>query len=298
MMVDVIHVERRPELDEELRQCVHRLAAAVERRDGAPPLSDDALLHLGDPARLHLTATDGSARLTGYAQLNDGAAEVLGDRVTVAALLAELEGLSPALTVWSHGRRSPVAAAAGERGYRTGRVLWQLRSTNDAPVASGATDGPADVTIRPFVVGQDEEELLRINRSAFVDLPDQGGWTRADLEDRFAADWFDATGLLVAERTEPGAEPGTGAGTGELLGFHWTKVHPGNLGEVYILAVAPEAQGMRLGRILLQAGLGHLRQRGTDGVLLYVDDSNQTALRLYEQNGFSRFNQDIQLQIG
>ncbi|WP_157749216.1 mycothiol synthase [Jatrophihabitans sp. GAS493] len=300
----MIHVQRRPGLDEQLRHSVEKLAAAVERRDGAPPLSDDALMHLGDPERVHLISTDGSASLTGYAQLsssaqlnsstqlsssaqlNGAAAEVLGDRATVDALLGEVESLAPKLTVWSHGTLSPVAPAAGERGYRTTRILWQLRSPNAEPGPSGRVEVPAGVVIRPFVLGQDEEALLAINRAAFAELPDQGGWTLDDLADRFGASWFDVNGLLVAEQ----------AATAELLGFHWTKVHPDDVGEVYVLAVAPAAQGMQLGRVLLQAGLDHLRQRGTDGVLLYVDDSNRNALHLYERNGFSRYNQDVQLQ--
>ena len=107
-------------------------------------------------------------------------------------------------------------------------------------------------------------------------------------------------------------------GRGELAGFHWTKVHGSNdlhdsvddarsskrrpdsgqhghraIGEVYVLAVAPPWRGSGLGRALTLAGLHHLRRRGLDQVMLYVDASNLPAIRLYEGLGFVRWDTDI-----
>ena len=47
----------------------------------------------------------------------------------------------------------------------------------------------------------------------------------------------------------------------KLLGFHWTKVHSADLGEVYIVGVDPAAQGLGLGATLTVAGLHHLAER-------------------------------------
>jgi mycothiol synthase len=66
------------------------------------------------------------------------------------------------------------------------------------------------------------------------------------------------------------------------------------IGEVYVLGVAPAAQGMRLGPALLAAGLRYLASRGLAEVLLYVDGENVAALRLYERAGFHRHDLDVQ----
>ncbi len=87
---------------------------------------------------------------------------------------------------------------------------------------------------------------------------------------------------------------------GELLGFHWTKVHPAGdagdeaVGEIYVLGVDPAAQGMHLGAALTDLGLAHLHGRGLRSVLLYTEESNTTAVRLYEARGFTRFAVDVQ----
>jgi mycothiol synthase len=258
---------------------VRALIKAVKVRDGAPPLSDHAMLQLGAsrPGLRHLVGPGG------YAQLDDDTAEI-ADRDGVAdELLAALEPLTPRLIVWSHGQHSPVAPAATARGYTEHRKLWQLRRPlTDLP----GKPIPAGVAVRPFVPGRDEDAWLAVNAAAFADHAEQGRWTRADIEAREAEPWFDPAGFLLAERD------------GELLGFHWTKVHrkgagPG-IGEVYVLGISPAAQGLGLGPALLAAGLAYLAGRGVAEVLLYVDDSNSAAMQLYRKYGFATHDLDIQ----
>ena len=115
--------------------------------------------------------------------------------------------------------------------------------------------------MRPFRPGRDEDAWLRVNARAFATHPEQGSWTAEDLRLREAEPWFDPDGFLLAWRGDP--DDG-----GVLLGSHWTKVHPPGdvgdepVGEVYVLGVDPDAQGMRLGRALTDLGLAHLRGRG------------------------------------
>ena len=45
--------------------------------------------------------------------------------------------------------------------------------------------------------------------------------------------------------------------------------------------------------VVVFAGLGYLRQRGCPTVLLYSDDDNVVAMRLYERAGFHRHDVDI-----
>lgn len=265
-----------PPLDAAQRASVRDLAASVERRDGSPPLSDAALGLLGSPAARHWL--DGAS----YAQLHDGSLEIAASAATDAeALLEAVEAaVAEPFQVWSHGTASVVAPALARRGYERARALHQLRrALAGLPPARPLPEG---ITIRPFRPGADEDAWLAVNAAAFATHPEQGGWTRADIAEREDERWFRAEDFLLAWQGE------------KLRGFHWTKVHDDGLGEVYVLGVDPSAQGTGLGGALLDAGLHHLARRGCPAVLLYVDDDNRAAMRLYERSGFARADVDVQ----
>ncbi|HEY2165748.1 MAG TPA: mycothiol synthase [Jatrophihabitantaceae bacterium] len=269
-------------LDAPDRDRVLALAAAAAARDGEPPLSDQALSRLSSSAVRHLVAR-ASGEVIGYLQLDGSAAEVVGDGAALTSLLDAAESRSSdGLVVWSHGERSVVAPVVQGRRYRPVRVLHQLHRDMSEPVPELAlADG---VTVRDFVPGQDDEAWLAVNAAAFAGHPEQGRWTRADLTAREREPWFDPHGFLIAERG------------GHMIGFHWTKVHGDGAGEVYVLGVHPDAQGLGLGPALLTRGLQRLAERGCPTVLLYVDDDNAGAMRLYERFGFSHSDTDTQWQ--
>ena len=60
-----------------------------------------------------------------------------------------------------------------------------------------------------------------------------------------------------------------------------------------MLGVDPAAHGRGLGRVLTLAGLHHLRDRGLDAVLLYVEADNAPAVRVYERLGFTVHAADV-----
>jgi mycothiol synthase len=277
-----------------------RLAAA---EDGVGPLSEHVMLHLrygGDPRARNLLPYLGP-RLAGYAHLDptDPVAGPSGELVIhpayrrrgvglelVRALVAEA-GDRP-LRLWAHGDLPAAARLAAAAGFVRTRSLWQMRRSLRAPI-----DEPrlaAGVSVRTLAVGTDEDAWTELNRRAFAGHPEQGAWTRADLEMREREPWFDPAGFFLAERD------------GRMVGFHWTKIHgaeePGEpahqpIGEVYVVGVDPDEQGSGLGRALTLVGLRHLRSRGLFQVLLYVDEANTPAIRLYESLGFTHWGTDV-----
>lgn len=155
-------------------------------------------------------------------------------------------------------------------GLNPGRELLQMRRALPTGI-------DFDLDTRPFVPGRDDEAWLEVNNRAFHWHPEQGGWDLETLRARQRESWFDPDGFLLHERD------------GRLAGFCWTKVHDDHeprLGEIYVIAVDPDFQGLGLGRSLVLAGLDSLATRGTPIGMLYVDASNTGAVELYKALGF------------
>ena len=275
------------------RDEVLRLTAAATASDGVAPLSEHVMLHLryGGTAGMDLT-TAVAGHVTGYGYLDvDDSGAVSGELVAgpahrrhgagraLLAAMAARAGERP-LQVWAHGDLPAAAALARAAGLHRVRALWQMRRSLRDPLPEPLV--PGDVRLRTFVPGRDEDEWLRLNAAAFAHHPEQGAWTRADLDVREREDWFDPAGFFLAERD------------GRLVGFHWTKVHDAATGEVYVVGVDPAAHGGGLGRALTLTGLRYLRDaRSLITVMLYVDESNHAAVRMYETLGFTRTTTDV-----
>jgi mycothiol synthase len=267
------------------------LTAAAAEVDGVDPVGEHVFLHLRDAAVAHLLARHADGSLVGFAHLetddSGGTAELvvhpghrragLGARV-VEALLAH----SPSLRVWAHGNHAGAVALAARLGFKPVRELRRMGRDLLDPVAE--PELPDGVRLRPFVVGADEAEFLRVNNAAFDWHPEQGGWSLSEVALREGEPWFDPEGFLLAVD-----------GNDRLLGFHWTKVHAGAepVGEVYVLGVDPSARGMHLGAALTLAGLRHLQAKGATRVMLYVEGDNHAAIRLYDRIGFTLWDSDV-----
>jgi mycothiol synthase len=285
------------------------LVAAAAAADSVAPFSEHVLLHLrydaagpgADPApgKDLILTVDGT--IAGYAYLDapahpdlDVSGElVIGPRyrghglglALVRELIAQADGHRARL--WAHGDLPAAGRLARAAGFERFRALWQLRRSLRDPLEAPRL--PPGTTLRTFRPGQDETEWLSLNARAFAKHPEQGAWGRHDLELREQEPWFDPAGFFLAERA------------GIMTGFHWTKIpvpaEPDTCtGEVYVVGVDPGERGTGLGRALTLAGLNYLRDRGLAEAMLYVDEDNVPAIRMYESLGFTRASTDAMYQ--
>ncbi|MGW6685823.1 mycothiol synthase [Streptomyces sp. NPDC054961] len=286
------------ELTEEQADAVLALIEDAARSDGTTAVSEQGRLQLRGGTRegiRHFLVTE-RGRLAGYGQLEDTdpveapAAELVvhpamrgrgHGRALGTALLA---ASGKRIRVWAHGGKSAARHLAQVLGLTLFRELRQLRRPLSGPDAPPLPEAvlPPGVTVRTFVPGTDDAAWLAANAAAFAHHPEQGSLVQRDLNDRIAQPWFDAKGFFLAERD------------GELVGFHWTKIHAEQqLGEVYVVGVRPGAQGGGLGKALTAIGLRHLAAAGLPTAMLYVDADNPAALSVYASLGFTTHETDL-----
>ena len=291
---------------------IEATARAAESVDGVAPLGEQPLRALrtaGDGAR-HLLGIDEDDRVVAYAQLagsgSDATAELvvhpdhrrrgIGGELVRAVLERE-----PAAAIWAHGDLPAARALAEGAGLRRTRELLMMRRRPTTGPALPELRPPRGVETGTLVEAVSEggtrwpgmearDEFLRVNNAAFSWHPEQGGWSREQLDDRLAVDWVDLGAVFLAVDTT-GERP-------RLAGFHWTKTvaQPGEPieGEVYVVAVDPDDQGRGLGGLLTALGLEHLEGTvGAESVVLYVEGDNHAAIRTYDRLGFEVAHRDV-----
>jgi mycothiol synthase len=286
-------LEVKRQLDDDDVEAVTRLLQLAEHADGHPPVDAHRWLDMAEGGRASFAGLvawePGHDHPVAYAQVSRGkqhswaldlaidphhrydAGTIAPELLRAALDLIGDEG-GGHVHLWVHQPAAAHDEIAASVGLQRGRDLLQLRLS--LPVDAAVPR----LALRPFRPGQDEDAWLEVNNRAFEWHPEQGAWTRAELEAREGEPWFDPEGFLLHEID------------GVLAGFCWTKVHSDHdppLGEIYVIAVDPEFHGVGLGRSLVLNGLDHLARRGLRWGMLYVDATNAPAVKLYEHLGFT-----------
>ena len=157
------------------------------------------------------------------------------------------------ILLWIFGADDTADAVRGRIGIPPERELRQMR----VPLPLTEHRGwPPGVDVRPFRPGVDDETWLSVNNRAFADDPDQGGWTlddaatargrsRGSIRPGSCSLDDDAPRRLLLDQVHPAAPP------------HEPEV----LGEIYVIGVDPDHQGIGLGRALVAGGLASLHER-------------------------------------
>lgn len=293
MLVDEpqYRIERFDRLSKDLAADLGELVARVKAADGADPFDEAAMVALAgrgatrpDDRFVALVAREPAKQPVGYAQLVRAGKEAAWSLALVVdpawrngsprlgndLLQAARREAGGPVALWVGSGRSWSERLALGEGWQSHRSLYRMQ--RPLPVQERS-----HLAVRAFRVGEDEDAWLAVNNRAFAGHPEQGGWSREDLEAHEAYDWFDPEGFLVYE---------TG---GQLQGFCWTKLHRGSdplIGEIYVIATDPSAAGHGLGRRLVLAGLCHLADKGAQVGVLYTEADNVAAVRLYVSLGF------------
>jgi mycothiol synthase len=294
-MSELLTITMATELSETEIEGVLRLVADAEAVDQMKALNEAAVLRLRrpHPTTQHVLVSE-DQQLVGYAQLESGIEWSAGQLVVspehrrrgVGTLLLQrliMESNSP-LRVWAMGDSPAGRALAAAAGMAAQRELLIMERRLDEDLPEPVV--PPGVEIRTFVPGQDEQEWLRVNAAAFAHHPEQALIDGDDLADRMAEPWFDPKGFFVATINDT------------MVGFHWTKQHQDQLGEVYVLGIEPSAAGRGLGKALLLTGLRSLQQRGNTRVELYVEADQPAAIGLYLSYGFATVSRDVMYAQG
>lgn len=294
--------------DDALQEQVHGLLDAVEQEDGVAALSEAFVtgLEKSDVAHEHMIARQ-AGEVVGVAALApDGSAELAVSpsargRGIGTALAREILGRRDDAGLWAHGNLPAARALAGKLSLHPTRELLVMSVTGE-DLLSIASEGATRQALNETALyieelsyaesvkrwGEDavDEAWLAVNNDAFSWHPEQGGWDRARLRSAMDTSWFDPEGVRMLWDAD---QRGGANGMPALVGFHWTKRHSADLGEVYVVGLSSEYRGKGLGDPLMRAGLEHLvaENGGAETVILYVEADNQPAVRRYEAMGFA-----------
>lgn len=261
-----------------MQEALRGLVAAITEHDGISPINESASLGIEGAREADFYFMGKRSDPHGFVVCDERDGTLLVGvhphhrRAGIGTeLLTEALRAHPESAAWAFGTLPGAPQLAARVGMAPVRELLRMEKpvTGPGPAASA----PSPYTIETYTPA-DREQVVAVNAAAFAHHPEQGRLTVAEFDDLTRQPWFDPAGLFVAKSD------------GAVAGFHWTKRHPEGLGEVYVIAVAPEHEGRGLGRVLLEAGLNHLAQQGDSRIQLYVEGDQKRVVQLYHNAGF------------
>lgn len=189
------------------------------------------------------------------------------------------EFAEPVLDVPVRPSQNTYAVVLQELGFRPVRSWWRMRMDLCGELAPPAF--PPGITLRPFVIGQDEEMLTGLINDVFSDHWGEGLHTVDEIRHHVALPSFAADLLLFAEKE------------GQAVGYVWSYINEQRIamtGDAFAyigdLGVRRAYRGQGLGRALLLRALHDIKRRGMVAAELDVDGPNASAKHLYESVGF------------
>lgn len=278
------------------------LVGACTAADDHPPFGEHTLLTLDGHRQVRHArlACHQGADLVGYAVLAEGLdawylelavhPHHRGRGYGAALVLTATEHVAQhgggVIRAWAH-HGGQVAERLG-RHWRVTRVLHVLqRSLNGPPLPAPVV--PAGLQLRDLdVLDQaDRDAWLVLSNAAFAGHPENGGWTRGDLDWRMDATWT-ASSRFPVLHDNSGLVAGVWTKADELTDNPTDAV----TGELYVVAVHPRRQGRGLGAVVVAEAIRRLAVVGYQQATLYVDADNHRAGQLYARHGFAVHHQD------
>lgn len=255
---------------------ITKLSEDIAAADGTPMVNDLGRLALqGTRPMRCLAAMDGS-EVIGFALIDDreysvqlGVSPRRRREGTGTALVNAARAYGPQFW-WSFGSLPAAAQLALTHGMQPIRQLLVMERELRSLEVPWLPEGYEFDTFKP----SDVAAVVGVNAAAFAHHPEQGHLTIDDFNAMTSQPWFDPQGLILVRRG------------GEVVGFHWTKSHSPQVGEVYVIGVNPEFEGLGLGRALLNQGLRYLASTGHARVQLYVESSATRVVAMYEAATF------------
>ncbi|MCB8945938.1 MAG: GNAT family N-acetyltransferase [Ardenticatenaceae bacterium] len=129
---------------------------------------------------------------------------------------------------------------------------------------------PAPLSLATLSRSPAVAQFIKLYDASFGPHPWYQPYTRGEV----AASLYRAQDLLFLYHRE------------EPIGFAWTRLMAGDLGEIEPIGIVDEWQGRGYGRFLLQSAIHTLSARGANEIHIGTWASNKPALHLYHSLGF------------